>query len=621
LAGEWLLENGEGDPVVLAEHFAGSGAVEQAIDWFQRAADSALGDSTGSEAADEALRQAATYFRRAAEVCAATYANENAIAFYERASALWAPLDAVEAGRTRAACARLLERAGHRDKAARELELAEEEASRGGDIPTKIEILLARSEAEKRTGGGGSLDRAWNLAEHARDLAQSVGARELEAKALTGMAAVLWSHETEESSQKALQLARIAVSITTEHGDLPTRLWRLGNGFLLRNDLDRATLLYRDALALAERAHDEMLAALCRASTGMAQFRRWNLDAAIEETQRALAAFQRVGSRVRIAEMKLNLGAFWVKRGNFAAAVAHLNDVLSGAAGDWILTTASLDSLAQFERHHGNERTAQQHLSSAARLCEQVGVPQRHALFLGMLAESYWASGDHRKATDCLERAVAAAEAPTLSHPLVLAQLGALDQAAELLEQFRDADPDPDRRSAARLALARVHWWHGDVSSARKRCADALEVLSPTPLPRFVLPAEALMACLDGQPALAQAALRAARAYCSPAAYDEVAADVGTCLVQLGREVAAEDLEKFLAATMESSNEGVRFRVLYLRARVHELLGQTARAREIMMKARVALQSLATALPTDFAETVLTSDWADAILRETFRVV
>src|SRR6185369_1434977 len=52
LAGAWLVERGEADAVVLAEHFAGGGVTRQAVDFFERAAERAL---AGAAADVEAL--------------------------------------------------------------------------------------------------------------------------------------------------------------------------------------------------------------------------------------------------------------------------------------------------------------------------------------------------------------------------------------------------------------------------------------------------------------------------------------------------------------------------------------------------------------------------------------
>jgi eukaryotic-like serine/threonine-protein kinase len=611
LAGEYLLEAGETDPVVLAEHFAGSGAVEQATEWFQRAAEAALG-AADDEA--DSLRKAATHFRRAAEVCAATYANENAIAFYDRAITLWAPLDPREAGRARLACARIRERSGQRDRAFEEMRLAEEEADRAGDVPTKVEALLGRSDIEKRSAGVGALDRAWQLGERARDLAQSIGAHELEANALCAMASVLTNQESEDASQKAVHLARLALSLTSEHGDLASRLWWLGNAFLLRNDAERAALLYRDALAIAERTGDDLLAARCHSNTGMAHFRRWHLDRAIEATQRALEIYQRMGHRVRIAERKLNLGAFWVKRGHLAPAEVLLNEVLAGSTGDWILTTAALDSLAQLERQRGNEPAAQRHLAAAARACEEVGVPQRLALYLGMLSESLSVSGDPGGAIHHLERAAAVSNGATLGHGLLLAQLGSLEQAAALLERFRDADPDPDRKAVARVALARVLLLQGELDEARARCADALEVLSPTPLPQHVLPAEALMACIDRQPAFAVMTLRAASVHCTRAICDEIATDVGSLLCACPESVTVEQVRSYLEATASPVHRGISYRIHYIRAQLLGRFGVASDARPDLEKAQEQLRCLATSLPEPYREELLGSPWVTEMM-------
>ncbi|HEU5058638.1 MAG TPA: protein kinase, partial [Kofleriaceae bacterium] len=140
LAGGWLQAHGETDALVLAEHFAGGGVTDQAVEWFARAAERAL---AGGEMVD-ALRKAATYYHRAGETCAAAYANASAEEYLERAVALWSTLDPAEAARTRLELAALRERTGERERALDDLRLAEEALGEGQE-ETRIEILLRRA--------------------------------------------------------------------------------------------------------------------------------------------------------------------------------------------------------------------------------------------------------------------------------------------------------------------------------------------------------------------------------------------------------------------------------------------------------------------------------------------
>lgn len=60
LAGRWLLETGDGDPAVLAEHFARGDERELAAQWFRRAAEQALEGSALAEALAWAARARAS---------------------------------------------------------------------------------------------------------------------------------------------------------------------------------------------------------------------------------------------------------------------------------------------------------------------------------------------------------------------------------------------------------------------------------------------------------------------------------------------------------------------------------------------------------------------------------
>src|SRR6188508_3094577 len=208
------------------------------------------------------------------------------------------------------------------------------------------------------------------------------------------MAVSLGRLEVEASSDQAIALVERALSLVESPGAIAEGLWRLGNAFLVRNELNRAASVYPDALLSAEKAGDELLMGMCLNNLGMVSFRRWHLDDAIEQTRGARVLYERVGHRTRLLEVSLNLGTFLQCRGDPAAARPLLEEVLQSARGDWILTTLSREVLADIARLEGREVQAQVHLSSAAQLAEKVGVASRQAFFLGLLAESCWATGE-----------------------------------------------------------------------------------------------------------------------------------------------------------------------------------------------------------------------------------
>ncbi|HTJ44122.1 MAG TPA: protein kinase, partial [Kofleriaceae bacterium] len=354
LAGAWLVAHGEADAVVLAEHFAGGGATAQAVSWFERAAEAAL-----SAGADDlaALRKAAAFYRRAGETCAAAYANESAIAHLERAAAIFGPIDPLEAARTRLALAKVREVSGEQDAALEDLRAAEDEA--GDHAELKVEILIARSYVEGRSGRDGALEQGIETAEAALALAKKSGLRDLEILATTTLAGALVRSEEPHAVARAVELAQRAVATSEDRRRLAHALWRLGNVLLAGNQLDPSGRVYLDALALAESDRDEYLIAMCHANMAMLSFRRWQLDDAIDHAHQALERHERIGYQTRILETTLNLGMFLHLRGESDRGRELLGNVLAQSRGDWVLSTLAQETLGDIERLGGREARAQ----------------------------------------------------------------------------------------------------------------------------------------------------------------------------------------------------------------------------------------------------------------------
>jgi tetratricopeptide (TPR) repeat protein len=311
--------------------------------------------------------------------------------------------------------------------------------------------------------------------------------------------------------------------------------------------------------------------------------------------------------------MTLNLGIFLQYRGDPSAARPLLEEVLQSAPGDWILNTASREVLADIARLEGREVQAQVHLHASAQLAEKVGVASRQALFLGLLAESHWATGDVAEAIDALERGAQAAKGLTLSHAFLLLHLGSLEEASEWLERFARAEPDPQRRAAATLGLARAHWWSGNRTEAQRVCVELRRFLAPTPAPRFTLPVMLLESCVNGQAARAVALLEQASSRCAPYERAELALDVATLLA--GTQAEPAIVRQFIDLSEDVRYRGILYRLEMLRSELLASLDRNEEARRALAKARQELEWLSGSLSGEYLERLQESPWVDSLGR------
>ncbi len=609
LAGEWLAEHGESDPSVLAEHFAGGGATEQAVSWFEKAAEDALAAGAGDVAA---VRKAATWYRRAGETCAAAHVNDLARIHLERAVALWTPLDPAEAARTRLALSHVLERAGDRDLALAELAAAVEGA-REGSAELRVDVLLAKASMVARTGKEGATDEARAIAEEALEIAKRRGGRALEAKAMLAVAGTYVRQGSAEAGRRASELAQRALSLCDDRGLLAFALWKLGNAMLVGNDLDAAARLYGDAVTAAESIRDDLTTAHCTANLGMVAFRRWRLEEAIERSRIALSIYERLGHHTRIQEMTLNLGMFTHLRGDTSRGRMLLTSTLAQSGGDWVLSTLCQETLADIDRLGGKEARAQHRLSAAAATCGTVGVPAKQALYLGMLAESLWAAGDFAAAIAALERAASVSGALTLSHPLVLLHLGPLEEAIELLTPFVELETDPQRRSIAQVGLARAHLWLEQPEESKWLLADAQRTLQGTKVERYQLPIDVLQRVLRNDLTGAVDGLLQSQTSCAPHERAEMAVDVGDALA--ASTPSADLIRRYLALTSEIAHRGVRHHVEELRSILAARLGDRERSQAMLDHARHDLERLTERLPVEYRERLSEHPWTRSLRR------
>lgn len=609
LAGSWLEEAGERDAIVLAEHFAGGGAAGRAVEWFEKAAEQALAERDETDAL-ESLRTAGRHLIRAGETAAGSYANETAIAMYERAVALLGTLDSEAAIRARVRLAQVRERVGQRELASKEL--AESlEWIQDGDPMLKAEVLLSRANLEMRSRDAGALENARRAAVAARDLASRAGRQDLEARALTTLAGVLVQRGSEESSRKAAKYAERALLLQRQDGDVAISLWRLGNAFLVRNELDRATSAYRDAEAAAKRIGDELLSASCFANMGMVAFRRWRIADALKHTERALGTFERIGHRTRVAEMMLNLGTFHQFGGDSVAARPYLEKTLSVSQGDWVLGSLCYEGLAELERHEGNEAEAQAHLRAAAKMTGQVAAVEKQAFYLGLLAESLWSTGEFADAATSLEQALEVGGGVTMSHGLLMERMGQFERATNVLSAVANEEPDPDRRLIAELALTRLALFTSRVEDAAKHCESARHIV-PDDISRYALPVKVLASCIADDATSALDGLSTAQQICAPYIFAELCVDVGELIARCSSEAYRQ---RYADLASGATDRGLRFRIEFLRGLALSENRRASEAEAAFDLARREVDDMFRVLPEEHHSVLMRHPWIADVLR------
>lgn len=369
------------------------------------------------------------YLRRAAESAQAEYANEIALAYWERLLPL--VLDERERAHVELQMGALLTILGRNDEALGRLEVALDFAQRSGE--RRLEAQAAQA-LGKTLARGGKHEEANRWIDRALAIWQSLGARREEGRAMHSKIAALpfgqWSHKR-DWAEKALEIAKSCGDTATEllaTGSLSAALRELGDG-------RRGNALLEDAGAGA----------------------------------------RRLGERQVWADFSLLLAIAHSDRGHFLEAIALQTEVLSFAreTGDKNLTIRALRALATNDRRVGNHVSAGTRLEAAMQLAKAAGAMTRQVTILDSLAYLAMHQSDFASARKYLDELIALAG--RLSSPRIEKQAlicigrvelceGQLDHAEEALERARSmVDAHGSLEHAEQLdylglvALARGH--------------------------------------------------------------------------------------------------------------------------------------------------------------------
>jgi tetratricopeptide (TPR) repeat protein len=197
----------------------------------------------------------------------------------------------------------------------------------------------------------------------------------------------------------------------------------IGNLRFEQGRLDDAATCFEELLEYAAEWRDDEFAARASNNLGILANVRERRDLALVCYQRAVAAYQRLGTALGLAQTHHNLGISFRDLGFDAEADSHFRRAMELAEG-----VQAGDVVALAENERALLRTRAGDPSLGARLAEHalerfraLGDPRGEGDALRVLAAAQRAAGDERAAAARLDQALALAR--TLGNPLLLAEV------------------------------------------------------------------------------------------------------------------------------------------------------------------------------------------------------
>jgi predicted ATPase/class 3 adenylate cyclase len=360
------------------------------------------------------------YLRRAAESAQAEYANEIALAYWERLLPL--AHDEHERAHIALQIGELLRILARSDEANARLQAALDFAQRSGD--RRLEAQAA--EAMGRVLAGlGSDEEACSWIDRALAVWQSLGARREEGRAMFSKALALsdaWLLQTRDCAEKAMEIARAC-------GDTATELLamaRLGGALLPLREAQRGEMLLDSAAAGARRFGDRHVLAVVSLDLAVSLGDRGHHLEAIALFREVLSFARETGDK-RLAIRALRYIAVDHNRlGDAASACAGLEEAaaMARAAGAKDMQGRILHTLALAVESQSGFPSARRYYDETLELARQLGDPRMEKKALTGIGYGELCCGALDRAEEALEQArLIETETPS-THALVLDNLG-----------------------------------------------------------------------------------------------------------------------------------------------------------------------------------------------------
>ncbi len=397
------------------------------------------------------------HYRRAGDRAAETYANDDAVEYYERALALAADHDVTDTT-TRAAVAKDL-----------------------GDVHRRR----------------GEYDRAESRYRESHTLSERAGDRDRVAETLRELGTVAYYQadypEARERYEESLAIER---ELGDRDGEADS-LHNLGIVAMRRDETERAREHFRESLRLSRAVGDRTGEASSLRNLGIVALERGDTDEAREYFEESLEISRERGARTRARYALDNLGGLAKRRGAYDRSRERYEECLAieREIGDRRGEQKTLRSLGNLARLCGAYDRAEDRYDESLAIAREIDVEREAALTRSGLGALARCRGEYDEARDHFERSLAIrrevgdrdGQASTLHDLGVLAvRQGAHDRAAEHFEEAlktsRAAD-NPLEEAHALCGLGRLARRRGRLDRATERLTEALDAAEEGDLP------------------------------------------------------------------------------------------------------------------------------------------
>ncbi|PSQ15650.1 hypothetical protein BRD00_13365 [Halobacteriales archaeon QS_8_69_26] len=381
--------------------------------------------------------------------------------------------------------ARMLLGAGRYDDVREAVERGLESAP--AESRTACRLLGLRATVHKKTG---DTDAARKAARRQRDLAASLGARDLEAEAIGRLGTLA---RDGGDLDRARELLEEALGIAQELGDrsaIASHRNSLGRLAWNEGDYERAREHHEAAVATARERSDRASESNYLVNLGVAAQRQGEYEEADEHFRAALEVMRATGDRRGEAVCLGNLSMVAQERGDHERALEYDERALeiSREIGDRDGVGRTLNNMGMSYEKLGNYERAREYYERAREVFRELDDPWKESFCAGNLAKIARRCGEYDRAREHHEAVLeiardlgnAEGEGRSLNHlGRVDRRQGADDRARERHETALEIARENDEagvEAAALVALGTLARRRGDPDRAREHYEEGLEI-------------------------------------------------------------------------------------------------------------------------------------------------
>jgi adenylate cyclase len=389
--------------------------------------------------------KALPYLQAAGEQAAAVFANETAMAYFDRALELAHQADPGFRYQLHSGREKIYDMLGNRAAQNQELEKMAHLAVSSQNPHQQAEVKLLQGKLALNTG---EYQLAIQTAQDAVQLLESLEAPTAGTTRLLADGFAQWGQALRLRGDSSGALAKLEHSLALARqsgyarGEITT-LERIGVCQWSQGNFSTARETYAQALALAQDTGDLRLEWSLLNNLGLADRELGNTTQALQAYQRALEIARSIGDRKGQNNTLINLGEVYLTVGDYESALEYTHQALdlTHEIGERKGLGITLLNLGDIYNKLGDYAQALSFTQQALEVLEEINFRMGAGIALGNLGEAYAGLQDYAAAKDCVQRSLVIAQEvkDQLGQALQLNQLGELELIQNNLEAARTA--------------------------------------------------------------------------------------------------------------------------------------------------------------------------------------